>query len=290
MKLCWDNLEKYDIYLTKNGLFRSRKTGSKFEYREKCKNCGESYLADRYQLKKGLGEFCDKTCSQSGEFSYWYGKKFTEDHKRKIARKGKDNGMYGKIPSDEHKRKIGDANRGEKSALWKGGVSKKNIPLYDTYAHRIECAEEVRRNSEDSNVLEVKCTYCGKWYIPRTSDVHNRVNALNGIINGELRLYCSTGCKRSCPIYRKHKHPQRRVQGTSREVSSELRKIVLERDNWICTKCENTKELHCHHIYPISQNPIESADIDNCIALCIECHKEVHKLPGCKYNELRKKC
>jgi len=46
-------------------------------------------------------------------------------------------------------------------------------------------------------------------------------------------------------------------------------------------------QLHCHHIDPVSQNPIESADIDNCITLCKECHKEVHKKDDCKYHELR---
>jgi len=35
------------------------------------------------------------------------------------------------------------------------------------------------------------------------------------------------------------------------------------------------------------QNPIESADLDMVITLCKGCHKEVHKLPGCKYNDLK---
>lgn len=31
---------------------------------------------------------------------------------------------------------------------WKGGVCKKNIPLYETYAHQISYAEEVRKSKE----------------------------------------------------------------------------------------------------------------------------------------------
>jgi hypothetical protein len=34
-------------------------------------------------------------------------------------------------------------------------------------------------------------------------------------------------------------------------------------------------------------NPIESADIDNCITLCKYCHEEVHQIPGCEYHNLR---
>ena len=77
-------------------------------------------------------------------------------------------------------------------------------------------------------------------------------------------------------------------KATSREVQPELRQMVLERDGWTCQRCEETEvELHCHHITGILQNPIESADMDNCITLCKKCHKEVHKKDGCKYIELR---
>jgi hypothetical protein len=31
----------------------------------------------------------------------------------------------------------------------------------------------------------------------------------------------------------------------------------------------------------------KSADMDNCITLCVKCHKETHRLPGCGYYELR---
>jgi len=37
----------------------------------------------------------------------------------------------------------------------------------------------------------------------------------------------------------------------------------------------------------VVNNPLESADLDNCVTLCKNCHKEVHGKEGCKYNELR---
>ena len=76
---------------------------------------------------------------------------------------------------------------------------------------------------------------------------------------------------------------------TSREVQPHLRKLVLERDDWTCQKCGNgDKELHCHHMTGIEINPIESADMDNCITFCVDCHHEVHRLSYC--NMRREKC
>ena len=71
-----------------------------------------------------------------------------------------------------------------------------------------------------------------------------------------------------------------------REVQPELRKMVLARDNYLCVKCSSKELLHCHHIYPVSTNPLESADVDNCITLCKDCHKEAHKKDGCGYEQL----
>jgi 5-methylcytosine-specific restriction endonuclease McrA len=74
----------------------------------------------------------------------------------------------------------------------------------------------------------------------------------------------------------------------NREVQPELRKMVLAEANYACRICGKIDvPLHCHHIEPIKRNPIESADVNNCIALCIECHKKVHELPGCTHNDLK---
>ena len=54
-----------------------------------------------------------------------------------------------------------------------------------------------------------------------------------------------------------------------------------------CQKCgQEGGSLHCHHIDPVISNPIESADVDNCITLCKICHREVHRLPKCNNYEL----
>ena len=35
------------------------------------------------------------------------------------------------------------------------------------------------------------------------------------------------------------------------------------------------------------KEPLLSADIDNCITLCYDCHKKVHQKDGCKYPQLK---
>ena len=157
--------------------------------------------------------------------------------------------------------------------------------LFHTYNERLSYAEETRIRDI---YLEIKCTYCGIWYLPNTGCVIERIRTLEGHKSGEQRLYCSEECKKECPIYSQSKYPKGFKPSTSREVQPELRQMVFERDEWTCQRCESTTSLHCHHITGVEQNPIESADIDNCITLCKDCHKYVHSQEGCRYFDLRR--
>lgn len=203
----------------------------------------------------------------------------------------------GHLFSEEHKTKLSEAAKKrlenpKNNSQWKGGYNGKNIPLYDTYAHQISFCEEIRRNKEDPNILEVKCAYCGKWFIPAKIDTRNRIQALNDEIRGEGRFYCSENCKNECPIYHKQKWPKGFKSATSREVQPELRQMCFERDNFTCQKCGKPQDeletgLHCHHVEGIRWEPLESADLDKVITLCKTCHIEVHKQPDCGYHDLR---
>jgi 5-methylcytosine-specific restriction endonuclease McrA len=42
-----------------------------------------------------------------------------------------------------------------------------------------------------------------------------------------------------------------------------------------------TEDLRCHHITGVEINPVESADLDNCITLCYNCHSRVHSSGQC---------
>jgi len=176
-----------------------------------------------------------------------------------------------------------------------GGCPKCNkssfIPSrFDTYQPQLEpYGVECRQNEKDSNILEVKCMYCGRWYVPGLLSVKSKIQSINGKIGGESNLYCSDECKKACPTYRQIKYPKDFKINTSREVQPALRKLVLERDNYTCQKCGVTdKELHCHHYEGIEVNPIESADMDMCITLCKDCHNEVHRQDKCGMKDYKR--
>lgn len=149
--------------------------------------------------------------------------------------------------------------------------------------------DDFPRLASDNKYVEIKCRYCGKYFTPNNGELQRRISVLNGVSsNTSGYFYCSTHCKRVCPVYNVKKWPRGFKVTTSREVQPELRQLVLKRDNYTCQKCyKNNIELHCHHITGILQNPIESADMDNCITLCKKCHKEIHKNKGCRYYDLR---
>lgn len=156
---------------------------------------------------------------------------------------------------------------------------------YDYYAQHLTITESPRKSP--SGHLEVKCAYCGKYFQPYLRDVRSRIRALKGTIGGELRLYCAVECKKECSIYGQMRYHRGFKVSSSREVQPELRQMVFTRDEWKCQKCGAENSLHCHHISPISENPIESADADNCITLCKKCHKFAHTDIGCRYFDLR---
>lgn len=237
----------------------------------------------------------------SGENHPLYGKNFSEEHKRKISESLKEyykNNIVsketkrkiskagkGRIVSSETRKKLSKLNRKENNSAWKGGVTKSMLVYYDTYSHQIDYAEEIRKT--DDGILEIKCTYCGKWFIPKIYEVRSRIKSLEGKQSGESRIYCSDSCKVECPVYRQRDWPKGFKIATSREVQPQLRQLVFERDNYVCQKCGNTKSLHCHHKEGIRWNPLESADVDMCITYCKKCHVEVHKIDGCGYYELQ---
>jgi hypothetical protein len=57
------------------------------------------------------------------------------------------------------------------------------------------------------------------------------------------------------------------------------RLLVLERDDWSCTKCQdNSTTLHVHHIkYEPGKEPWDYP-LSNFVTLCADCHREVELL------------
>ena len=177
-----------------------------------------------------------------------------------------------------------------KKLISKGDIIKNNIPLYDTYAPQLNWIEDVRRDPENNDLLQVKCSEnnCKKWFTPKRTEVRRRLTSLRTGI-GENRFYCSDECKNKCSVFNQVLYPKTFIKDDiTREVQQELRELVFQRDEHECQKCGNDTDLHCHHFEGVEQNPIESADIDNCITLCSECHKMAHEDEGCRYVDLKK--
>ena len=276
MKICWDMLE--GVYLTRSGTFR--KEADIYVYKEVCAKCGEPYLT----IKSRQSKFCSHSCAMSGENNINYGINLSKEHKKKIAIAN-----AGKTFSVETRKKIANSVSGSLHPNYKGGVTKAGLVTYDGYKNTLGPYEEICRQT-NTEILEVKCAYCGKWFSPTRNAVISRLAAINNLNKGEQRLYCSENCKQACPTYNMTQYPKGFKKATSREVSTYLRKIVLKRDNWTCQKCGKTiKEaaLHCHHIKGYTQNKILANDVDNCITLCKNCHKEIHKQKGCRYVDLQ---
>lgn len=269
MKLCWGNLEK--IYLTKNGTFR--KNGGSYIEKSGCKNCGEPYLSQTNKNEI----FCSHSCSNSARIVNEFtrnkmsmtrkGRKFNELHKHNISKSCKN-----RTASEETRIKM-SINSGRS----KGGVVKDKVPLYNTYAHQLSFAEEVRPYYDEKgrNLLEVRCSKCREWFIPNIGSVKDRVSALNGIKRGERHLYCSQVCKDNCEIYGKNSlyyiNLNKEEFLYTQEELSTWSQEVLSRANNKCEIC-GAKAEQAHHIQPKKLEPSLAIDPDNGLSLCKECH------------------
>jgi 5-methylcytosine-specific restriction endonuclease McrA len=252
-------------------------------YRYQCIICTkQSYIYNKDSISKRAKEYYKNNKDIIIEKS----KKYYKNNKISVSKTAKTRRKNNSVIIKKQKRLYYSTNKdiiNKKSKIYRTSFAS-----YETYAHQLTVEEEPRL-ADDGMSLEARCKYCGKYFKPTNTQVQGRTKALNVENRGELHLYCSDDCRSNCDIYGQHINPKGyKINKYSREVQPALRKLVLERDNWICQKCDSSKELHCHHFEGIEINPIESADIDNCVTLCKKCHKEVHKQDYC--NMKREKC
>ena len=178
--------------------------------------------------------------------------------------------------------------KGKNNNMWKGGVTKLNIPPYDTFAPQLSWCEEVRRDPENLDYLQVKCTEssCRKWFTPTRTQANTRIAAVK--VTDGSNFYCSEGCKKSCSIYDRSKFPKGFINNDKvRQEQADWAAMVKERDNYECQKCGATENLVAHHMEGLNANPLMSADVDIGITLCKECHKKVHKELGCRFTDMK---
>ncbi len=230
-------------------------------------------------------------------------KEYLEKNKDKIREQRKD---YFKKYSEENRERLSEQKRQyyqDNKERIKANVSKRNkSPApYDLFFEKLNKYNECRRDPNNPELLQVRCKYsgCQKWFNPTIQQCWDRYKHILGKERTSSEMYCSDECKSLCPIYRKQKYPEGQSPhktNNNREVQAELRELVLARDNYTCQHegCHKSQaefpdlKLVCHHIFPLNEDPVGSADIDNCITVCEECHRWIHKnVPGCGTAELR---
>ena len=56
-----------------------------------------------------------------------------------------------------------------------------------------------------------------------------------------------------------------------------LRRVILDRDQWRCTRCARPGKLEVHHVRPVAQGGGDTPD--NLRTLCVDCHLAAHTDP-----------
>ena len=303
MKLTYENCDR--LKLTKDGNFICGKWDV-YIFKDKCKTCGEPFLS-RNKYRNGEctnTDYCCNGCARKNKTASLETRK-----KMSIAHSGENNPNFGRKFSAEIRQRMSKGNMGKKLSaetkikLSKGhGVTRLGIPLYNTYGHQLTIFEEVRIHMVlvDGVVyksLQVRCneSRCRKWFKPTLVQIQRRMQAYNGTICGQCNLYCSEECKVRCStfnqkIWPKLQNPNKQAKPYSGTEYKLYRKVVLERENYICEYCE-AKATCVHHEQTQKEQPMLSLDPDYGHACCKKCHMRYGHKKGteCSTNALSRK-
>ena len=103
-----------------------------------------------------------------------------------------------------------------------------------------------------------------------------------------LRLWVTFS---SCPVKLRNNRKvgdRDNIDGTYR--MKDMRREVKARQDGICPMCgEVSERMELHHILPVARFPELWDDRRNCVALCHDCHKEIHCNPFANIRMMRAK-
>lgn len=256
---------------------------------KKCLFCDKQIIKKYFESKKFFIEerkYCSKVCkNKANPTKFWLGKKFSEEHKKKI----KEKSIF-----------IGETN-----PKWKGGIS---LLKYKIICPKCKQERYVGyhqfKNIEKKN-SSGKCKKCResynfkKGFIPWNKDCKGICFAWNKGICHSLeykKKLKSAWIKRKekglgeawnkgkkCPEHSGEKHPnwQGGITPINKKIrrsfeNKEWRKSVFERDNYTCIECGiKGGKLNADHIKPFSLFPELRFDINNGRTLCQNCHKKI---------------
>jgi len=183
------------------GKLKSAKDG----YRYECKECRKS---NEIKYKEQVKEYKKEYHQKNKEILAEKKKIYISKNRQKVTERQRKWVAKNKDRVDETRRKWYNKNKSKKKDYDKALAT--SLALFDKLHDKIEYAEEVRRDPNNNELLQVKCSYneCEHWFNPNHSQVICRIKALEGRIKGEARFYCSQECKDGCPVYieRKRQH------------------------------------------------------------------------------------
>ena len=257
--------------------------------KEKIRKYKQQYYEDnKDQIKKTQKEYNQNHTEERRE----YFKQYRIDHHDEKIQQGREYYAEHKEEVDAHNRENYEKNkeaRKEKQRLW--GKSLASISYLEKLQKYVEC----RPDPNNPELLQVMCknSNCkhGGWFNPTNNQCMNKLKAINGKTgnrNSQNNFYCCDECKKSCPVFRRKTDKPKTKRSSDRgNMQKELKELLISERGKVCEKCGRSKEEYphltfiCHHINPVKCDPILSADKDNCIIVCNECHSELHQLSGC---------
>ena len=222
-----------------------------FKVERLCKECDEIFYLDKWEFERDVvtGDFCSSGCQgkyerNGTEFDCINcGDSFYLAKSRLSSRSCK----YCSLDC------LSEYNSVNKQCNYCGDKFSigRNQDLRRNWQH---CSNECRNKSGRETYI---CNYCdSKFTKPKTQRVHQKT-------------YCSNNC-----------YYQDKFQSGNLRKKSEYdtwRDKVFKKCNNRCKECGSDKNLHAHHIIPISEDSSLAFDVDNGIALCVSCHADKHE-------------
>jgi len=120
---------------------------------------------------------------------------------------------------------------------------------------------------------------------------HNLQVSFDKFKNQKVRCYvCYRENNRgeNHPNWNRQLSDEERLKNRDTTENREWRKLIFEKDNYTCQKCNKKGgTINAHHIENYSTVKEKRFEVSNGITFCEECHIEFHKRYG-KYNNNQK--
>jgi len=243
---------------------------------------------------------------RKGEKHWNYGKKWSEEVKKKIGK-----GNKGKVITEEQRIKQSVAMKGSKNPMFgvKRIFSKEEIEKqskgrkltiskikkkYPFFSKVEKMSYNPDKPGEKEMQVHCKNHSCsnskerGGWFIPDKWQLSDRIRALEHPEGNDGRyFYCSEECKNTCSLYYSRGNDPFKETETPYTISeyNQFREFVLERDNYKCQYCDE-KAVHVHHERPQKLEPFFALDPDFAWSCCEQCHYEKGHRDECSTGKL----